>query len=379
MDTRTAAVYEAHAREWIAARRPRAIEDGRLDAFARRLRRRGRKCGRIADLGCGPAWYAEGLATLGFRVVAVDIAAAMLVAAGRRAPQLPRLRADLLALPFADRTLDGAWSSAAYQHLPRLDLPLALARLHSALRPGAPIELTLADLRHIEASPEELARGETERRFVDDKFPGRLFSFHTRERARALLAGAGFERIHIRSLAGTFWLVIQARRARSLPDLVGPDLRLLICGLNPSLYAAEIGVPFARPGNQFWPAARRARLIVRERDPLDALRRGIGMTDLVKRATAASGELRRDDYVAGLQRMEQLVRLARPRVTCFVGLEGWRHAADRTAQPGWIRGGFAGQPAYLMPSTSGRNARVPLADLAAHLRRAIRGQATARA
>src|SRR5262249_18716312 len=129
----------------------------------------------------------------------------------------------------------------------------------------------------------------------------------------------------------------------------------------------------ARPGNRFWPAARAAGLIARERDPLDAFRRGVGMTDLVKRATASASELRREEYAAGLRRIEALVRLYRPAVLCFVGLEGWRQVIDRHAQPGWVPGGFADNPAYLMPSTSGRNARVPLTELAAHLRIAASG------
>jgi len=148
-------------------------------------------------------------------------------------------------------------------------------------------------------------------------------------------------------------------------------LRLLVCGLNPSIYSADCGIPFARPGNRFWPAARRAGLVVRERDPLAAFSRGLGFTDVVKRATAGASELSRTEYAKGLARVEALVRLYQPRATCFIGLDGWRAAVDRRAQPGWIADGFGGRPAYLMPSTSGRNARISLTQLAAHLRRAV--------
>ena len=41
---------------------------------------------------------------------------------------------------------------------------------------------------------------------------------------------------------------------KPLPDVVGPDLRVLFCGINPSLLSAERGHHFARPGNRFWPA-----------------------------------------------------------------------------------------------------------------------------
>ena len=183
----------------------------------------------------------------------------------------------------------------------------------------------------------------------------------------ALVVGAGFECINIRSARERLTRTITARRLRSLPDLIAPGLRLLICGLNPSLYSADAGVPFARPGNRFWPAALHAELIVRCRNPVDALRRGIGFTDLVKRATTAAAELRADEYVAGAARVAALISLYRPTATCFVGLEGWRRAVDRGAQPGWIRGGFGGRPAYLMPSTSGRNAHTQMPDLARYL------------
>jgi double-stranded uracil-DNA glycosylase len=366
MDAATVKAYQAHATDWIAKRRPQAIADGRLDTFARRVRRGGW----IVDLGCGPAWYAKRFAALGFRAIAVDIAPAMLAEAQRRAPVVPRVCADLAALPFADRSLDGAWAKNCYPHLPLGELPLALARLHGVLRPGAPVALSLANLGYAGETAAEVAGGEAERRFADDRLPGRLFSLHTPDRARQLLQGAGFEAVRVQRVENEFWLWVTARRARSLPDLVGPGLRLLICGLNPSLYSADRGIPFARPGNRFWAAARAAGLIVRERDPLDAVRRGVGMTDLVKRATASAAELRKDEYESGLRRVEALGHRYAPRAICFVGLDGWRQAVDRRAQPGWLPHGFGGRPAYLMPSTSGRNARVPVSELAAHLRAA---------
>ena len=60
---------------------------------------------------------------------------------------------------------------------------------------------------------------------------------------------------------------MQATRARSLPDTVGPGMRLLVCGLNPSVYSADAGIGFARPGNRFWPAAIAAGIVTVDRDP----------------------------------------------------------------------------------------------------------------
>ena len=85
---------------------------------------------------------------------------------------------------------------------------------------------------------------------------------------------------------GEEWIDVDATRARTLPDTVGPGMRLLLVGLNPSEYAADAGAGFARPGNRFWPAALAAGLVTRTHDPFHALRvDGVGMTDLVKRAT----------------------------------------------------------------------------------------------
>ena len=64
------------------------------------------------------------------------------------------------------------------------------------------------------------------------------------------------------------------------------------------------------------------------------------------------------------------MRWLRPGAVCFVGLAGWRAAFDRKAQPGVQPEPFGGVPAYVMPNTSGLNARVPVTELADHLRAA---------
>jgi TDG/mug DNA glycosylase family protein len=160
-----------------------------------------------------------------------------------------------------------------------------------------------------------------------------------------------------------------AVRQRSLPDIVGPGMRLLMCGLNPSLYAADAGIPFARAGNRFWRAAIAAGITDVPRDPLHALHTsGVGFTDLVKRATVSAAEIDRAEYEAGLARVERLcARLELP-VVCMCGLDGWRSVIDRRASPGWQPRTIGGARAYVMPSTSGLNARTPLEELANHLR-----------
>jgi double-stranded uracil-DNA glycosylase len=160
-------------------------------------------------------------------------------------------------------------------------------------------------------------------------------------------------------------------RRLTLADTVGPNMQLLLVGLNPSVYSAEVGVGFARPGNRFWPAALRAGIVTKDRDPLDALTsHGIGMTDMVKRATARADELGRDEYSHGLARLSQLVAWLEPGAVCVVGLAGWRSAVDRKAVAGVQPIPLGGHPVYLMPNPSGLNAHATVDSLADHLRAA---------
>lgn len=185
-----------------------------------------------------------------------------------------------------------------------------------------------------------------------------------------VVAGAGFAVEAV--AAGVDGTEVRGRRARTLPDFVGPRMRALVCGLNPSLVAADAGFGFAGATNRFWPAALAAGLVRVARDPLSALDAdGVGMTDLVKRATPRSAHVTTAEYRAGVERVDRLAEWLRPRVVILVGLEGWRSGADRSAGVGWQARRLGGALVYVMPSTSGANARTPLAELTAHLRVAL--------
>lgn len=162
------------------------------------------------------------------------------------------------------------------------------------------------------------------------------------------------------------------RRLYTLADRVGPDMRVLVVGLNPSPASAESGIGFHRPGNRFWPAVINAGLASVDRDPDHALaHHGMGMTDIVKRTTRRADELSKDEFAAGMQRVEQLVAWLVPTTVLFVGLQGWRAAVDRKAGRGWQDGDLAGRPVYLMPSTSGLNAHDTVDTLTGHVRQSL--------
>lgn len=234
------------------------------------------------------------------------------------------------------------------------------------MSPGAPLDLSVVDpgglplaLAAVHANA---AVGETVLVRLGPLDPHRMAD---------VVLGAGFDGLDGVGPGIDDPTVTVVRRARTLADTVGPGMRLLLCGLNPSLYAADAGVGFARPGNRFWPAALAAGLATEARNPLHALEHhGTGMTDLVKRATVAAAELTVAEYRAGAGRIERLVRWLEPGAICFVGLAGWRAAMDRKAVAGPQPGGLGGRPVYVMPSTSGLNAHSRPADLAEHLRAA---------
>ena len=212
-----------------------------------------------------------------------------------------------------------------------VDIPLALADLYAATAVGDRIDVVLPTS---DWSDERWAQG---------------------------LLGGGF-----RFVSGT-----TVERLRTLPDTVGPGMRLLVCGLNPSVYSADVGHGFARPGNRYWPAALAAGIVTKDHDPRHALvQDGIGMTDLVKRATPRADELTTDEYRDGVERVAALVEWLQPGAVVMVGLAGWRAAVDRKAVAGVQPDPFGGRPVYVMPSTSGLNAHSRLDDLADHLRAA---------
>ncbi len=186
--------------------------------------------------------------------------------------------------------------------------------------------------------------------------------------------GGGFEVVSGAHGAPGAPVEVVAVRARTLPDYVGPGMRLLVCGLNPSVFAADAGVGFARPGNRFWPALLAAGLTDVDRDPRHLLvHHGIGMTDLVKRTTRRADAISPDEYRAGVARLSRRAAGLQPAAVCVVGFDGWRRVVDRRAVAGWQPGRLGRRPVYLMPNPSGLNAHTNLAGFVAHLRAATAG------
>ena len=152
-----------------------------------------------------------------------------------------------------------------------------------------------------------------------------------------------------------------------MPDLIAPGLSVLFVGINPGLYSAATGHHFARPGNRFWPALHGARFTDRLLKPWEEkllLPNGIGITNLVARATAAAAELTAQELRAGRQRLIRKVRRFRPQRVAVVGIGAYRLAFERP------RAALGLQPErletaalWVLPNPSGLNANHQLPDL----------------
>ena len=160
-----------------------------------------------------------------------------------------------------------------------------------------------------------------------------------------------------------------AAAGRTIPDVAGPGLRVLFSGINPSLYSAATGHHFARPGNRFWPALHLSGFTPRlmrpaEQDELPAL--GLGITNVVARATARADELSGPELITGGEHLAALTTRWRPSCLAVLGVTAYRAAFGRPRatlgrQDDHMIGGV---PVWVLPNPSGLNAHFRLEDLA---------------
>lgn len=160
---------------------------------------------------------------------------------------------------------------------------------------------------------------------------------------------------------------LSAARDKKVRDVIGPELRVLFCGINPGLYSGATGHHFARPGNRFWPTLYGAGFTPRLLDPSEEwelLDLGYGITNLVARATATADELAPAELLAGRKRLESKVKRYRPRTVAVLGIGAYRTAfGERTASLGPQEKSLAGAHLWVLPNPSGLNAHYQLASL----------------
>jgi len=167
---------------------------------------------------------------------------------------------------------------------------------------------------------------------------------------------------------------LESYRGASLADLMPEHPRLVFVGINPGLWTAATGTHFAHPGNRFYPALAAAGIIPRlpdfangltEADQRMFLDRGIGISNLVHRATARADELERTELREGAVRLAADVATWAPQVVAIVGLTAYRQGFDRPrARAGRQDERIADAELWVVPNPSGLNAHATVADLA---------------
>jgi double-stranded uracil-DNA glycosylase len=185
------------------------------------------------------------------------------------------------------------------------------------------------------------------------------------------IVSVGFSRSELEAFAGA-----------TVADLIGPDLKLLFVGINPGLWTAATQTHFAHPGNRFYPALLAAGIIERpidrgvgmsDADRQYVIERGIGITNVVARATAKASEVGADELRSGGERLREFVIEHRPPVVAVAGITAYRAAFGvPKAVMGEQPTDFEGARLWVVPNPSGLNAHETTASLAAAYREPAR-------
>jgi double-stranded uracil-DNA glycosylase len=148
----------------------------------------------------------------------------------------------------------------------------------------------------------------------------------------------------------------------AVPDILGPGVRLVFCGINPGFRSADAGAHFANPRNDFWRLLAAAGFTPRLLDPSEQwslLDVGYGLTNAAPRTTRGSSDLRQADFAGSAERLEQIAAELRPEGIAFVGKAAYEGAFRERSELGLQDRRFADTWLFVLPSTSPANAAVP--------------------
>jgi double-stranded uracil-DNA glycosylase len=148
----------------------------------------------------------------------------------------------------------------------------------------------------------------------------------------------------------------------AIPDVLGPNLRVLFCGINPGRVSAAAHAHFANPRNDFWRLLHSSGFTPRVLDPqeqFELLDYGIGVTNAAERTTPGSGDLRKGDFAGAAERLAAIARELKPAWIGFVGKEAYRGTFGERPQFGEQERRLGGTRLFVLPSTSPANAAVP--------------------
>jgi TDG/mug DNA glycosylase family protein len=139
-----------------------------------------------------------------------------------------------------------------------------------------------------------------------------------------------------------------------LPDVLGPNLRVIFCGTAASNVSAKLEAYYAHPHNKFWRILSETRLTPRQLKPHEfmlMLGFGYGLTDLCKQASGTDNQIPK---VTSAQRAElhEKILSHQPTFLAFTSLEaGKRYCGNRVAL-GAQTARIGRTRLYILPSTS---------------------------
>jgi TDG/mug DNA glycosylase family protein len=150
---------------------------------------------------------------------------------------------------------------------------------------------------------------------------------------------------------------------------------VLFVGINPGIRSAETGHHFAGYSNRFWKLLYESKLVsepIGHEEDARLPEWGLGITNLIPRATPGIDTLKPDEYVAGARRLRGKVRRYRPEVVALVGVTLYRVVfARRASQPvglGLQTEELEGARVFVLPNPSGRNANYSYTEMLAAFR-----------
>jgi double-stranded uracil-DNA glycosylase len=153
--------------------------------------------------------------------------------------------------------------------------------------------------------------------------------------------------------------------ASAVPEVLGPGLRVVFCGINPGFVSAAARAHFANPRNDFWRLLADAGFtprLMRPDEQFESPKFGIGLTNAAYRTTRGSGDLRRGDFAGAAERLQRLAGELKPGWIAFVGKEAYRGTFGERPELGVQKRRLAETRLFVLPSTSPANAAVPYAE-----------------
>jgi TDG/mug DNA glycosylase family protein len=152
-----------------------------------------------------------------------------------------------------------------------------------------------------------------------------------------------------------------------LPDVIGPGLKIIFCGINPGARAAAAGHSFVGRGNRFWRAIHLAGFTpyqLAAEDDQSLIQFGYGLTTAVARPTRRADELSRQELADAAPQLEAKIAHYAPGAIAFLGKAAYAAVAkSRDVAWGPQPGRFGGARVWVVPNPSGLNRGFSLAQL----------------